>query len=315
MALSLTLACTDYEWLEPLVRGEVTPDGVDLTVLTGMGGGERHRRTRFGEFDVAEFSLGTYLTGWPDWEFTAIPAFPRRFFPHSRVFVHRDAGIDRPRDLEGKRVCLTSYQNTLAVWMKGVFAEHYDLDLERVEWLTWKPEPVAVDLPVELTVLDRDRPRATLLARGEVDAIAIPSTGSVYPLADPVERLFDDLQAEEGAYFEGTGHYPVMHNVVIRNELVDEYPWLPTELVKAFRRSAIAFTRRANFEAKYPLVWWQSYREQEQAVFGDIWNRSFEFEANADELETLVRYAREQGLMSEPADPETLFLPVDDRLL
>lgn len=81
MTLSLSLAVEDYEWLEPLINGDVRPDGIDLDVTTLTSGGQRHTRMMNGEFDVAEFSLCRYVTGWPDWEFTAIPAFPRRFFP------------------------------------------------------------------------------------------------------------------------------------------------------------------------------------------------------------------------------------------
>ena len=66
MTLSLSFACEDYEWFEPLVHGEVAPDGIDLDVTATESGGARHRRTIAGEYDVAEFSLGTYITGWPD---------------------------------------------------------------------------------------------------------------------------------------------------------------------------------------------------------------------------------------------------------
>jgi 4,5-dihydroxyphthalate decarboxylase len=314
MTLSLTLACTDYEWLEPLIRGDVEPDGIDLTVLTDMGGGERHWRTVAGEFDIAEFSLGTYITGWPEWEFTAIPAFPRRFWPHSRIFVNSDAGIDTPTDLEGKRVGLSSYQNTLALWTKGVLAEHYGVDLEAVNWCTSKPEPVDVDLSVDLERIDRAS-RPEQLARGDLDALFMPSTEGLYPLADTVERLFDDLQTAEGEYYDTTGFYPLMHNVVVRNELIDEEPWVPTELLRLFRRSQEIAAERARYEAKYPLVWWQQYREQERETVGDVWGRSFEFNANAEELRTMIRYADEQGLITEQFDPEEMFVRADQNLL
>jgi 4,5-dihydroxyphthalate decarboxylase len=314
MTRSLTLACTDYEWLEPLIDGRVEPDGIDLTVLTDMGGGERHWRTVAGEFDVAEFSLGTYITGWPDWEFTAIPAFPRRFWPHSRIFVHEDAGIDEPADLAGKRVGISSYQNTLALWAKGVLSEHYGLDVEAVNWCTSKPEPVSVDLSVDLERIDRDT-RPEQLARGDLDALFMPSTVGLYPLADTVERLYDDLQPVESAYYEETGFYPVMHNVVVDDDLIEDEPWIPTEILRAFRRSQEVAAERARYEAKYPLVWWQQYREQERDVVGDVWGRSFEFDANAEELETMVRYAHEQGLIDERFDPEEMFVRADQNLL
>lgn len=314
MTISLTLACNDYEWLEPLIHGEVQPDGIDLTILTDMGGGERHWRVVAGEFDVAEFSLGTYITGWPDWEFTAIPAFPRRFWPHSRIFVNSDAGIERASDLAGKRVGLSSYQNTLALWAKGILSEHYELDVEAVDWCTSKPEPVPVDLPVDLERIDRaSRPQQ--LARGELDALFMPSTQELYPLSDTVERLYDDLQHSEREYYETTGFYPLMHNVVVRDDVAEAEPWVPTELLRAFRRSQELAAERARYEAKYPLVWWQQYREQEREVVGDVWGRSFEFDENAEELRTMIRYAHEQGLIDERFDPEEMFIRADRNLL
>jgi len=59
--LKLTLACGDYDFLRPLIYGEVQPQGVALNVLT-MPSPERHgRMLRHEEFDVCELSLVAYL--------------------------------------------------------------------------------------------------------------------------------------------------------------------------------------------------------------------------------------------------------------
>lgn len=313
MTLSLSFACEDYEWFEPLVRGEVEPDGIDLTVLATKSGGERHRRMIAGEFDAAEFSLGTYITGWPDWEFTAIPAFPRRFFPHSRIVVRADAGIERPTDLEGGRVLLRTYQNTHALWTKGVLTEHYGVDLDAIEWYALGDEPVPVDVPIAGMCSGFDEAYEQI-ARGELEALVFTKSAELYPLRENTTRLFEDPMATERAYHEETGFYPVMHNVVIQNDLLDDHPWVATELLKAFRRSVDVFQERARYEAKYPLVWWQSYREQERERFGDIWGRSFEFDTNEAELQTMIGYAHDQGLVDEPFDAEKMFVRADQDL-
>ena len=55
--LQLTLACGDYDFLRPLINGEVQPQGIELNVLT-MPSPERHgRMLRHEEFDVCELSL------------------------------------------------------------------------------------------------------------------------------------------------------------------------------------------------------------------------------------------------------------------
>ena len=42
--LTLTLACGDYEILRPLKEGTVTPDGIELNVLTASNSTTRHWR-------------------------------------------------------------------------------------------------------------------------------------------------------------------------------------------------------------------------------------------------------------------------------
>ena len=310
MALSLTFACEDYEWFEPIVHGAVEPDGVDLDVTATESGGERHRRTIAGEYDVAEFSLGTYITGWPDWPFTAIPAFPRRFFPQSRIVVREDAAIDEPTDLEGRRVLVLTYQNTHALWTKGVLADHYDVDLDAVEWHALNEEPVPVDVPVSGRCPDRETAYRRIAA-GDLDALVLTKTAELYPLRENTTRLFDDPVATERAYYEETGLYPTMHNVVVRDELLEAHPWLPGELLETFRRSQAVAAERGSYGAKYPLVWWQQYREQELAEFGDVWGRSFEFAANEAELRTMIGHAHDQGLIEEPFDAAEMFAYVD----
>ncbi len=80
--LPLTLACGDYEIVRALKEGAVKPDGIELTVLTGMDSTTRHWRfLRNQEFDMAELSGAAYISasdqGLP---FTALPVFLHRRF-------------------------------------------------------------------------------------------------------------------------------------------------------------------------------------------------------------------------------------------
>src|SRR4051812_2858440 len=64
--------------------------------------------------------------------YVSIPAFPNRKFRLSYVFVNSAAGIMSPRDLEGKRVFVSS---TAGIWARGALLNHYGVDLTRVQWL------------------------------------------------------------------------------------------------------------------------------------------------------------------------------------
>src|SRR5512140_712329 len=89
-AISLTLACGDYDIVRALTDGSVEPEGIDLTIVTRMTASTRHWRfLRNREFDIAELSSSSYLiardTGLA---FDAIPVFLHRRFRHGFVFVN-----------------------------------------------------------------------------------------------------------------------------------------------------------------------------------------------------------------------------------
>src|SRR5581483_511069 len=105
--LKLTLACGDYDFLRPLINGEIQPQGIDLNVLT-MPSPERHgRMLRHEEFDVCELSLVGYLVARDKGcDYNAIPVFPHRRFRHQYMVKRTGCGIEKPSDLNGKRVPL-----------------------------------------------------------------------------------------------------------------------------------------------------------------------------------------------------------------
>ena len=132
--LQLTLACGDYDINRGLIDGTVRPEGIDLVPIV-LPSPERHwRMLRGQEFDVCELSLASYLVlrdrrALP---FIAIPAFPHRRFRHSYIFVRSAAGIEKPKDLESRRVGIRTWQNTALLWVRGILEEHYGVDLTTV---------------------------------------------------------------------------------------------------------------------------------------------------------------------------------------
>src|SRR5438477_5901052 len=111
--LQLTLACGDYDLLRLLIEGAPLAPGIEFNVLT-MASPERHgRMLRHQEFDVCELSLVGYLVARDQGAgFTAIPVFPHRRFRHGYVIKRANAGIEKPADLNGKRVGLDTLQNS-----------------------------------------------------------------------------------------------------------------------------------------------------------------------------------------------------------
>lgn len=317
--LELTVAMDVLDRTRPIVEGVVDVEGIDPTVLT-LPAPERHRRMlNHAEFDVCELSLASYLASvGEDYPFTAIPTFPHRMFRHGYYFVNANAGIREPADLEGARVGVRRWQNTAAVWMRGIAETYHDVDTTTIEWWIDDEDEVPVDVP-EAYDSRRIPDGADLdeaLVAGDLDAVMYPREIGAFRAGDPnVERLFPDYAAVERQFYADTELFPLMHVIVIRDDVIDDHPWVPTSVRKAFaaaNREAVAELERM-LSSRQSLVW---ARESLATVEGgpydvldverDLWADGLE--ANRAELETLVSYGVRDGLLDERVDPAALFV-------
>ena len=87
-----------------------------------------------------------------------------------------------------------------------------------------------------------DAPEGTtiseLLERGDIDAFIAPRAPSLAGKNNPnIGWLFPDPIAAGRDYFKRTGIFPIMHVAGIRRELVEQHPWLPAAVFKAFQES------------------------------------------------------------------------------
>lgn len=308
--IRLTLACGDYDLTRALIDGSVRPAGIDLAVLA-MPSPERHwRMMRFEEFDVAELSMSHYLVAHAtDREFTAIPAFPHRRFRHSFIFTRSDSGIQQPKDLNGKRIALRTFQNTAGVWTRGILADEYGLDLSSVRWFTQDEEETPWEPPSWLQIervpagnnIDR------MLVEGGLDAAIYPETLPSFARGDKrVQRLFEQPKEVERDYFTRTGIFPIMHTVVVRNEILRQQPWVAVSMLRAFRDAKQRCYERLSDPRQTALAWVQDLIEDQRNVMGpDPW--PYALEPNRAALSTLIRYSHAQGLIPTEYTIEALF--------
>ena len=319
--LRLTVACGDYEIVRALKEGAVTADGLDLVMLTGMGPRERHwRMARHAEFDICEANVGAYFMerdhgaeqgGVP---LTAIPVFLHRRFRHGFLFVNANAGIREPKDLIGRQVGGTNFQPASNIWMRGILEEEYGLPHRRVTWVVERTEDVAFTPPKDLRIemIPAGKKLDVMLAEGEIPAMLSPELPNLFVQGDRrIVRLFPDYKAIELAYFRRTGIFPIMHVTTIKQEIVEKYPWVPTNLVKAFEAAkAIAYRRIAN-PRMVPLAWVRTALEEQDAVLGkDPWSYGLT-PANRRNLETVQRYTHQQGMISKISPLDALFADTD----
>lgn len=315
----VTLALAHYDRHVPFLEGTVGVEGADLRVLQvgqsthDRDGRHRHQRMlRDGEFDVAEVSCSNYLMardrGAP---FTAIPIVPRRLFSQGLFFTRADSPLRGPEDLRGKRVGLNTYQTTLSVLAKGDLAHEYGVALSDVEWVINLDEIIPFDPPADMRItwLPKDGPRIDrLLLDGELDALAMPHPpSSLTQGGGVIRRLFPDARAAELAYYRTHGYWPLMHFLVIRDDVAERHPWLPRALWDGYLAAKAKLPGYWNDPNWSSLVWGPQYREEEARAFGDPWQHGVR--AIRANLERFMTYSAEQGLIRAPLRVEDLFHP------
>ncbi|GHH30346.1 ABC transporter substrate-binding protein [Streptomyces lanatus] len=319
--LPLTLACGNYDRVAALRDGRIRPEGVELNVLPLRMPESAFRMLHHREFDASEMSLGWYVRARAAERpgSVGIPVFPSRMFRHSSVYVNVDSGIDRPEDLVGKRVGCPEYQMTAAVWMKGILADHHGVPVDSVSYFTGGLEEpgrqeVELGLPERFRVqnIGSDRTLSAMLEAGEIDALYTAQMPSPFIQRSPrVRRLFEEPEVAEVQYFQKTGIYPIMHLIVVRQDIHETHPWVAQSLVKAFDEAkAVAYQEMYDTAAhKYMLPWLALQAENARAALGadDFW--PYGVEPNRVVLETFLRYVFEQGLTPRLVTLDELFAP------
>jgi 4,5-dihydroxyphthalate decarboxylase len=320
-ALHLTLACGDYDRTRALWDGRVAVEGVDLTYLRLEPEETFWRMLRHREFDAAEMSLAMYAIGKAQGasSFVAIPVFPSRFFRHSSIYVNVNSGVEQPTDLIGKRVGVPEYQITAAVWVRGILEREYGVRPTQMTWVTGGQERPDREAKMPLQPLPEVRVERApagstlneMLIRGEIAALvaARPPT-SFLAGDDRLRRLFPDYRTVEKDYFRRTGIFPIMHTVVIKQEIVAAQPWLAQSLTKAFTEAkALCLGSITNMTALRTMLPWMTADVDEmlELMGDDPW--PYGVEPNRVTIQTLLDDLVAQGLMEHLLEVDDLFAP------
>jgi len=315
MKLPLTLAVNEYDHVRDLAVA-----GVELTCLHLPVEEIFFRFTRHREWHVSELSLAKYssLRAAGDESLVAIPVFTSRAFRHSAIYVRRDGPVDDPGALRGGRVGIPEWTQTATVYARGLLSRSYGVGLTEVEWFqagTNEPgrlEGVAVVPPPGVTITPvTDRTLNDLLVAGDLDAVIAAHAPRDFDAGTGrIVRLFSDYRAVEEASYRETGVFPIMHVVVLRDDVHRAHPWVAMNLVSAFEAAKRRSTARAlDFNAPlFPVPWAPANAERAAATFGrDFW--PYGVEPNRATLDAFLDMAYEQGVCARRLTPDELFAP------
>jgi 4,5-dihydroxyphthalate decarboxylase len=151
-----------------------------------------------------------------------------------------------------------------------------------------------------------------MLADGDIPAMISPTIPRPFAQGDKrIARLFPDYKHIELEYFRKTGIFPIMHVTTIKQEITDKYPWVATNLVKAFEQSKQMAYRRVQNPRMVPLAWVRTAVEEQEATLGrDPWEYGLT-PANRKNLETIQRYVHQQGMIRKMRPLDDLFEDTD----
>lgn len=320
---ALTFACYDYDRVAPLMSGAVALEGWKLAPVVLPASELFPRALLRQEFDVTEISAGSYLMqkSRGTARYTAIPVPISRAFRHGAIHIRTDRGICVPKDLEGKRIGIPSYQFTAVMWARGMLQDEYGVDFRKLRYRTGRPnEPGQVPRPqlelpasIDIEPLPAELSLGTALAAGEIDAVISPDTPDACREGHPhIRRLFPDYAGREREYRKRTGYFPTMHLIAIRDELVASHPAVPAELFRAFvAAKAIALRKLKDLAddsaIRLSLPWLAAELEATEAVAGTTNFWPYGVEENRAEFAAMCRYAHAQYLATRCLEVEELF--------
>lgn len=308
MKLPLSLAIYPYDHVRD-VR-ELGVQGVDLTTLELPIEEIFYRFTRFREWHASEMSFGKVISfmSAPRPDIVCLPVFLSRAFRHSAIYVR--PGIEKPKDLEGKRVGIPEWAQTAGIYVRGMLAHEYGVDLARIQWIQagvrepGRVEKVELKLPAGVKIESRPtRTLADMIAKGELDAVI--SAREV-----PAARLFQDYRPVEAEYWKKRRIFPIMHVLVLRRDVYERDRWVAMNLTKAFEEAKARSTARvAEFGLSHvPVPWVPDHVRQWRELAGeDFW--PYGIEPNRPTLEAFLQYGYEQGVATRRLAVEELFAP------
>lgn len=289
--------------------GTITPDGfrfeqVDVNPLPK---GFR-RMVRDLEFDVSEMALTTYLCAREHGvEFTALPIFLVRAFHHGAIQYNTQAGIESPKDLEGKRVGVNrGYTVTTGVWARAILADFYGVDLDSIEWVLTDDEHVSTWMrPANVVPLHDGTTMEEEMTSGRIPA------GIGFGLKqDNIAPLIPDAQEAGLQALREHGHYPINHLIVVRNDVLKKHPTVAQAIYDAFKASRDQYLEQLNAGTLAEETATDALHRKVAETIGNP--LPYGLKANRQVLENLMDHAAKQKILTQRPALEDVFVPVKE---
>lgn len=231
--VTLKIALGKYAYVDPLKDGSVASERIRFEFLEydPLPKGFR-AMIRGDDLDVAEMAVANHLLAFDFGKplaALAIPLWSR--LPHVNLVCETTSKLRGPKDLEGTTCGVRAYGQTSGVWVRGVLAHAYGVDLDQINWLTMEDAHVLeyADPPLcsrnttgrGLRELMGDGTLAAIMGERVVDPSGIRT---VIPNAEQAAKH----------WMQSSGITPINHVLSVKRAVLAEHPWLGGELMALF---------------------------------------------------------------------------------
>jgi 4,5-dihydroxyphthalate decarboxylase len=281
--LKLQTMLGNYPNTKALKSGAVRSDLVDFDFVEVKVANNLFKQiVREAKYDVGELAIATYLQARTyNKPYVLLPAVLVSRGQHYTIAYNAERGPLAPSDLAGKRVGVRAYTVTTGTWVRGILADDYGLDLNKVEWLTFEdPHVGEYRDPKMIKRAPPGKELVQMLLDGEIAAAVVGDK-----LPDPrLKHLIPDHEAAARRWAQKHGGIPINHMVVVRTELSKSRPDVVAEVFRLLRES-----KNSAGAPKSP----------EPLRFG--------VEACRPVLEVMIGYCHKQGLIPTSLSVDSLF--------
>src|SRR5258708_40247402 len=111
----------------------------------------------------------------------ALPVSPSRRYFHAEQSYHVDSGVKEPGDLVDKRIGVGEYQQTAALWARGVLDHDFGVSQYKVDWYMERTDELSHGGATGFTPppgisfqrIPPDKSLASMLVANEIDVAAV----------------------------------------------------------------------------------------------------------------------------------------------
>lgn len=330
------------ERVEPLLQGEVEAEGIEIIPTHSHPSEHFWRQLNFNQFQFFEMSISSFLIARDQGsDMVAIPAFPSRMFMHSNIHYNVDSGITGPENLAGKRIGVGEYQQTSALWTRGVLEHDFGVSQFDLEWYMERTEELSHGGATEFVPQEgikfhrvpKEKTLRQMLLDNEIDigpggrggigvsagryttgamnwnfvdraTMRPPATGD----ASKVKPVFSDRIAECKRFFDAHGFVPANHFFAVSGEVYEQNPWVAFNLYRGLIDAKTVAARDLPGNIPSALLFGPEYLDMTRSIVGED-PYPYGMEANRPMLEFMTLMSYEQGFIKERPTVEELFKP------